>query len=72
MSADGMRDATLMSSDKSVRTLTSCELRLSEKPYERLITYVADQPGLDQRYAIDAQNWRPSSAGALRRPSKQA
>jgi dTDP-glucose 4,6-dehydratase len=30
------------------------ELRPSEKAYECLITYVADQPGLDQRYAIDA------------------
>jgi hypothetical protein len=30
------------------------ELRPSEKSYERLITDVADQPGLDQRYAIDA------------------
>jgi dTDP-glucose 4,6-dehydratase len=43
------------------------ELRPSDKgPYERLITYVADRPGHDRRYAIDAGRihrelgWKPA------------
>jgi dTDP-glucose 4,6-dehydratase len=31
------------------------ELRPNERPHDRLITYVADRPGHDQRYAIDAR-----------------
>lgn len=30
------------------------ELRPNERPHDRLITYVVDRPGHDQRYAIDA------------------
>jgi dTDP-glucose 4,6-dehydratase len=39
-----------------VRQICACldELRASEMPHERLITYVTDRPGHDQRYAIDA------------------
>jgi dTDP-glucose 4,6-dehydratase len=39
-----------------VRQICACldELRASERPHERLITYVTDRPGHDQRYAIDA------------------
>jgi dTDP-glucose 4,6-dehydratase len=42
------------------------DLRPSDKPYADLITFVADRPGHDQRYAIDPTrirnelNWRPS------------
>jgi dTDP-glucose 4,6-dehydratase len=39
-----------------VRQICVCldEMRAGEKPHERLITYVTDRPGHDQRYAIDA------------------
>jgi dTDP-glucose 4,6-dehydratase len=39
-----------------VKQICTClnELRSSEPRHERLITYVADRPGHDQRYAIDA------------------
>ena len=39
-----------------VRQICTClnELRSSEPCHERLITYVTDRPGHDQRYAIDA------------------
>jgi len=39
-----------------VRQVCACldELQASEMPHERLITYVTDRPGHDQRYAIDA------------------
>lgn len=42
------------------------ELLPQEKPYADQITFVADRPGHDQRYAIDPSrirnelNWRPS------------
>ncbi len=42
------------------------ELRLSDRPYAELITFVTDRPGHDLRYAIDPArvrnelNWRPS------------
>ncbi len=42
------------------------DLRPADKPYADLITFVADRPGHDQRYAIDPTrirnelNWRPS------------
>jgi dTDP-glucose 4,6-dehydratase len=50
-----------------VRQICRCldELRAAEKPHDRLITYVTDRPGHDQRYAIDATKlenelgWRP-------------
>src|SRR5512146_983132 len=41
------------------------ELRPADAPHDRLITYVKDRPGHDQRYAIDASKierelgWRP-------------
>jgi dTDP-glucose 4,6-dehydratase len=39
-----------------VKQICACmdELRSSERPHERLLTYVPDRPGHDQRYAIDA------------------
>ena len=39
-----------------VKQICAClnELRASELCHERLITYVTDRPGHDQRYAIDA------------------
>ena len=42
------------------------DLRPADKPYADLITFVADRPGHDQRYAIDPTRirnelkWRPS------------
>ena len=42
------------------------ELRPGNRPRQELITYVADRPGHDQRYAIDASKierelgWKPS------------
>ena len=50
-----------------VRQICRCldELRAAEKPHDRLITYVTDRPGHDQRYAIDATKlenelgWQP-------------
>jgi dTDP-glucose 4,6-dehydratase len=44
------------------------EFRPEGRPHERLITYVADRPGHDRRYAIDASKienelgWRPKLA----------
>ena len=51
-----------------VRTICKLvdELRPGNRPREELITYVADRPGHDQRYAIDASKierelgWKPS------------
>ena len=41
------------------------ELRPAGAPHDRLITFVADRPGHDQRYAIDAPpSWKPNSVGA--------
>ncbi len=39
-----------------VKEICACldELHSSDTPYDRLITYVADRPGHDRRYAIDA------------------
>jgi dTDP-glucose 4,6-dehydratase len=39
-----------------VRQICRCldQLHPAEQPHDRLITYVADRPGHDQRYAIDA------------------
>jgi dTDP-glucose 4,6-dehydratase len=39
-----------------VKQICTClnELRSSQRCHERLITYVTDRPGHDQRYAIDA------------------
>jgi dTDP-glucose 4,6-dehydratase len=39
-----------------VKEICACldEQHSSDKPYDRLITYVSDRPGHDRRYAIDA------------------
>jgi dTDP-glucose 4,6-dehydratase len=51
-----------------VRQICACldQLRAAEKPHDRLITFVTDRPGHDQRYAVDATKletelgWRPN------------
>jgi dTDP-glucose 4,6-dehydratase len=50
-----------------VRQICRCldQLHADERPHDRLITYVTDRPGHDQRYAVDATKletelgWRP-------------
>jgi dTDP-glucose 4,6-dehydratase len=48
------------------------EIVPKEGSYRDQITYVADRPGHDRRYAIDAEKLARSWAGSLRKPSKVA
>lgn len=56
-------ESSVKSEDASISLLTPHSSRLT--PYSSLITYVADRPGHDRRYAIDASkiakelNWQP-------------
>ena len=62
MLAGETNGATLMSSGRFAACLD--ELRGSELQHERLITYVTDRPGHDQRYAIDATKLETHLGGA--------
>lgn len=61
----GENEATNLELVKMICSLLD-DLRPADKPYSDLITFVADRPGHDMRYAIDPErirtelNWRPS------------
>lgn len=61
----GENEATNLELVKTICAILD-RLRPSDKSYEELITFVADRPGHDMRYAIDPtrmqteMNWRPS------------
>lgn len=61
----GENEATNLDLVKTICRILD-EKRPADKPYEELITFVADRPGHDLRYAIDPTrirtelNWRPS------------